>query len=67
VVDPKKRATAEQLLKHPWIVAQSKGGAFFAKEEIETINKAKTTGPNSRSNSIGSLLELFSNEGVSRS
>jgi tRNA A-37 threonylcarbamoyl transferase component Bud32 len=67
VLDPKKRATAEQLLKHPWILSQSKGGAFFSKEEIETIKKAKTTGPNSRSNSMGSLLELFSNEGVSRS
>jgi serine/threonine protein kinase len=67
VVDPKKRATVEQLLKHPWIVTQSKSSAFFSKEECETINRAKCSGPNSRSNSMGSLLELFSNEGVSRS
>jgi tRNA A-37 threonylcarbamoyl transferase component Bud32 len=29
VIDPKKRATAEQLLKHPWIVGQSKAVSFF--------------------------------------
>jgi len=67
VVDPKKRATVEQLLKHSWIVNQSKSPAFFSKEECDTINRAKCSGPNSRSNSMGSLLELFSNEGVSRS
>jgi len=67
VVDPKKRATVEQLLKHPWIVTQSKSAAFFSKEECDTITRAKCSGPNSRSNSMGSLLELFSNEGVSRS
>jgi len=69
VVDPKKRATAEQLLKHPWMLAHFHGPAFsfFSKEECETIKKAKCGGPKSRSNSMGSLLELFSNEGVSRS
>jgi len=69
VVDPKKRATVGDLLKHPWIVAQQqgKGGAFFSNEECDIITRAKCTGTTTRSDSMGSLLELFSNEGVSRS
>jgi serine/threonine protein kinase len=68
VVDPKKRATIGDLMKHPWISAQKTSGTFFSKEECEMITKAKSsTGTTSRSDSMGSLLELFSNEGVSRS
>jgi len=75
VVDPKKRATVGDLLKHPWInnnatqlpTSSRKEGAFFSKQECEIITRAKTSGSTSRSTSMGSLLELFSNEGVSRS
>jgi len=79
VVDPKKRATVAELLKHPWInpVSCSKGAAagqqqaakeaIFTKQECERIVKEKSSQSTSRSNSMGSLLELFSNEGVSRS
>jgi len=68
VVDPKKRSTVLDLLKHPWIVsAQGKSCSFFSKEECEVIGREKTSQSSSRSNSMGSLLELFSNEGVSRS
>jgi serine/threonine protein kinase len=67
VVDPKKRATIGDLLKHPWIMANPGKGAFFSKEECDIITKAKCSGTSSRSDSMGSLLELFSNEGVSRS
>jgi len=68
VVDPKKRPTVAELLKHPWIVkGQAAKEAIFTKQECERIVKEKTSQSSSRSNSIGSLLELFSNEGVSRS
>jgi len=72
VVDPKKRATVVDLLKHPWIVPatqQGKGSNFniFSKEECDIICREKSSRSSSRSNSMGSLLELFSNEGVSRS
>jgi len=94
VVDPKKRATIVDLLKHPWISQQgtnssSNGSstasfshspvvgrttahahahsAFFSKEECEMICREKSSRSSSRSTSMGSLLELFSNEGVSRS
>jgi serine/threonine protein kinase len=66
VVDPKKRATVTELLKHPWIVSQGKG-SMFSPEEIDLITRQKTSRSSSRSTSMGSLLELFSNEGVSRS
>jgi len=66
VVDPKKRATVNDLLKHPWITQQGKG-AMFSTDEIELISRQKTSRSSSRSTSMGSLLELFSNEGVSRS
>jgi len=72
VVDPKKRATIVDLLKHPWILsATGKSGSslstFFSKEECEMISREKSSRSSSRSTSMGSLLELFSNEGVSRS
>jgi len=69
VVDPKKRATVGDLLKHPWITQQAQGKTvpFFSKDECDIITRAKCSGSSSRSNSMGSLLELFSNEGVSRS
>jgi tRNA A-37 threonylcarbamoyl transferase component Bud32 len=66
VVDPKKRATVNELLKHPWILSQGKG-PIFSVDEIELITRQKTSRSSSRSTSMGSLLELFSNEGVSRS
>jgi len=65
VVDPKKRATAQDLLKHPWICKAQ--GAIFSEEEVQRLGKDKTSRSSSRSNSMGSLLELFSNDGVSRS
>jgi len=67
VVDPKKRATITDLLKHPWIVAKGNKGAFFSNEECDIISRAKCSGSSSRQDSMTSLLELFSNEGVSRS
>jgi serine/threonine protein kinase len=68
VVDPKKRASVADLLKHPWVAkGQNSKGSFFSEEECERILKEKTSQSTSRSNSMGSLLELFSNEGVSRS
>jgi len=68
VVDPKKRATVVDLLKHPWIMAAQQGkGSIFSKEECDIICREKSSRSSSRSNSMGSLLELFSNEGVSRS
>jgi len=70
VVDPKKRASVADLLKHAWIVkgqTQNVKGSFFSEEEYERILKEKSSQSTSRSNSMGSLLELFSNEGVSRS
>jgi serine/threonine protein kinase len=70
VVDPKKRATIGDLLKHPWVAkvqSQNVKGCFFSEEECERILKEKSSQSTSRSNSMGSLLELFSNEGVSRS
>jgi len=76
VVDPKKRATIGDLMKHTWIAAATSAatqkqtlGTFFSKEECDVITRAKSSssGPSSRTDSMGSLLELFSNEGVSRS
>jgi calcium/calmodulin-dependent protein kinase I len=66
VVDPKKRASINDLMKHPWILQQGKG-SMFSPEEIDLIVRQKTSRSSSRSTSMGSLLELFSNEGVSRS
>jgi len=66
VVDPKKRATITDLLKHPWILTKGKG-TFFSNEECDIITKAKSSGSSTRRDSMTSLLELFSNEGVSRS
>jgi len=68
VVDPKKRATVSDLLKHTWIIkGQAAKDSIFTKQECERIVKEKSSRSTSRSNSMGSLLELFSNEGVSRS
>jgi serine/threonine protein kinase len=68
VIDPKKRATVSDLLKHTWIVkGQAAKESIFTKQECDRIVKEKSSQSTSRSNSMGSLLELFSNEGVSRS
>jgi serine/threonine protein kinase len=74
VVDPKKRATIVDLLKHPWILSATGKSStttttttFFSKEECDMICREKSSRSSSRSTSMGSLLELFSNEGVSRS
>jgi len=70
VVDPKKRSTVADLLKHPWVVkrkAQDEKGVFFSKEECEQIIKEKSSQSDSHSNSFDSILELFSNDGISRS
>jgi len=72
VVEPKKRSTVVELLKDKWIVKKKKGeqginGSFFSEEECELIIKETSSQSSSRSNSINSILELFSNDGVSRS
>jgi tRNA A-37 threonylcarbamoyl transferase component Bud32 len=70
VVEPKKRSTVVELLKHKWIVKKTekgKIGSFFSEEECELIVKETASQSHSRSNSMNSILELFSNDGVSRS
>jgi len=66
VVDPKKRATVAELLKHPFIAKQA-NGPIFTEEECERIDREKLSRSSSRSTSMGSLLGLFGNNGVSRS
>jgi serine/threonine protein kinase len=69
VVDPKKRATVPELLKHPWIVKSvTSGNVIFNEDECERIENEKSCLSSSRSNSMQSLVGLFSaNAGVSRS
>jgi tRNA A-37 threonylcarbamoyl transferase component Bud32 len=78
VVDPKKRATITELMKHPWIVGKKaalpavqspKGcGGLFTEQECDRISKEKAPKSSSCCNSMSSLLELFSHDlGVSRS
>jgi len=61
VVDPKKRATISELEKHPWIVASEveSPANSFTLEEFERLECEKIERRNSRSSSMGSLLELF--------
>jgi serine/threonine protein kinase len=66
VFDPKKRATVSELLKHPFVTKQSNVN-IFSEEECERIEREKSSRSSSRSTSMGSLLELFSSAGVSRS
>jgi len=64
-------------MKHTWFSGAASSaasqkqtlGTFFSKEECDVITRAKSSssGISSRTDSMGSLLELFSNEGVSRS
>lgn len=69
VLDPKKRATASELLKHQWIVSSSApaSGNSFSKSEIDKLDNEKNSRNTSRSSSMLSLLELFGNNPVSRS
>jgi serine/threonine protein kinase len=71
VLDPKKRATVPELLKHPWLVKSTtatSGTVVFNEEECERIEREKSSLSSSRSSSMGSLVGLFSaNAGVSRS
>jgi len=65
VVDPKRRATAVELLKHPWITSSSLSATnCFTKNDKEKLEREKNSRNNSRSSSMQSLLELF---GSSRS
>jgi serine/threonine protein kinase len=71
LVDPKKRSTVPELLKHPWIVKSTtatSGTVIFNEEECDRIEREKSSLSSSRSSSMGSLVGLFSaNTGVSRS
>lgn len=60
VVDPKRRATAMELLKHPWITSSPLSTTnCFSKKDQEKLEREKNSRNNSRSNSMQSLLELF--------
>jgi len=63
VVDPKGRATAEELLKHKWITSTSilGDGTLFSKQAQEKLEIEHKSRNNSRQNSVRSLIELFSN------
>jgi len=63
VVDPKRRPSASDLLKHSWISSSScpTPASMLSKQEIERLDQEKTSKNNSRSNSMNSLLELFGN------
>jgi len=63
VVDPKRRPSASDLLKHSWITSSSCTTPvnMLSKQEIERLDQEKTSKNNSRSNSMNSLLELFGN------
>jgi len=63
VVDPKSRPSVAELLKHPWITSSVtvSCATTFSKKEGEQLEFEKTSRSNSRSNSMGSLLELFGN------
>jgi len=67
-VDPKRRATASDLLKHPWITASSSPIPVnsFTKKDQERLEHARSCN-NSRSNSNQSLMELFGNNIPTRS
>jgi len=63
VVDPKRRPSASDLLKHSWITSSSSTtpANMFSKQEIERLDQEKSSKNSSRSNSMTSLLELFGN------
>jgi len=64
VIDPKRRPSPTDLLKHPWIISSSSANPtnMFTKQEIERLDQEKSSkNNNSRANSITSLLELFGN------
>jgi len=59
VVDPKQRATAAELLKHPWIsgcVSEK-----FTKGDQARLEEERNSRNSSRSNSVQQLMELFGN------
>jgi len=63
VIDPKRRPSPTDLLKHPWIISSSTAtpANMFTKQEIERLDQEKSSKNNSRVNSLTSLLELFGN------
>jgi len=62
VVDPKRRPSAADLLKHTWITSSSAPtpANMFSKQDIERLDQEKITNK-TRSESMTSLLELFGN------
>jgi len=63
VVNPKRRATAAELLKHPWIISTSEHvpGNMFTKEDREKLESGQNFRHSSGENSLKSLMELFGN------
>jgi len=59
VVDPKQRATAAELLKHPWIIGSV--SEKFSKGDQARLEEERNSRNSSRSNSVQSLMELFGN------
>lgn len=57
-LDPKKRPTAMELMKHPWI-SSSPVSCAFTRREQDLLEEHKTSRNNSRSNSLTSIMELF--------
>jgi len=61
VLDPKKRASAQELLKHPWILSLTAHECSFTYPEQVKLEDQRSSRNNSRSNSVQSLFELFGN------
>jgi len=61
VVDPKKRPSATELLKHPWMVASANpsapGNTFSPADRSRLVGQRSRNA--SRSNSLRDLMELF--------
>jgi len=59
VVDPKQRATAAELLRHPWITGSV--NEKFNKGDQVRLEEERNSRNSSRSTSVQSLMELFGN------